>query len=1318
MNTRKIFGNGARNLFFALAVIFALIFIGCEEPKIETTGGGGGLPDLGGIPSIIIDPSDLTKTTASTGDELTAAYSGTETVSYQWNKGGTAIIGETGQRYTPIEAGTYTVTVSVAGYNPKTSAAVTVTGTTLFRLSGAISITPDSGVVVGDELEAVYTGDETVTFTYQWYKDGVAIPDETNETYTPDDVGSYAVRVSADGYAGKTSAPVTVGWPTPTAEDFAIGNLTQTVSDIKAVTITPRDGKSTGTITIYYNGSTTLPSAVGEYTVTFDVAAAAGWNAASGLYAGTLTIIDAIQYTITGSGTTFTATRGGETVGTANQQIQAVITAIRTDAEGEKVAIQFGDGTDELDIGTASAAFNNTGGEWGDILLLGKITSANTNANQGTIQVGDGVSVNSTADIANTYTERNLTIDIRAIYNQGGTVTISGGTVSATSNWGVAAMNGSSGTLEISGTAHITSKSYTEAAAAATVVNAGAGSLTISGGTVDNTHTGIAVRNTRTGKITISGNAVVTSMNTTTTQGTIFLANLDTTTDVRLEITGGTIHNTNSGNAVYNASTGAVTISGGTISTVSGFAVQSATTNTTAGAGAITLGGSPAITGRIRPAAAGRLSVSGTPTFNPGTHVYTLDYAAYTDGMIVVTGGGSFLSKFALHNQPAYTLGANSGNIVANFIKQNPTAADYNFGNVNQTAGSVTAVTITPKASAPAASAIYYNNSTTIPQTAGTYAVTFDVAATSEWNAASGLSAGTLTVINPTPTADDYIFGNLNQAAGSVMAVTITAKDGASPGAVGNIRYNNSTTIPQTVGTYTVTFDVAAATGWNAATGLRAEPLTVIALPTNYVITGSSGTFTATRSGTNIANGTGPIQDVITAIRANAAGAAASIQFGSGGTNWLDIDTASAQFNNTGGTWGAISLSGNITSTNNTISQGTVLIGGAVSINSTAVITNTSSVANTKAIYHDGTGTVTISGGTVTAAAGNAMNNASSGTITVSEAQVTSQGDTIYNRGTGTVNITGGTVTAGRDPTSVNLPSRAVVNTGTGTVNISGGAVSSPGFYAVTNTNTGTITVSGTAVITADPGGSTTYNYGTISISDSGTDTAPRLIITGGTVRTSTRTNSDPAGGPAITNASTGAVIISGGMVVNTNSAPAVRNTNTGTITVSGTAQVTSADTSTTSGTIFIANSGTSSAARLTISGGTVSNTASGGRAVYNESTGAVNISGGTVSATSFAVQSTNASSAITLGGSPAITGSIRPSAAEKLSVVRTGTNPPPFNPTQPTYTLDYATLASGGIAVVNGGTVSGTSFLSSFTLRVNGTAATLTTNGANLVRE
>ena len=76
----------------------------------------------------------------------------------------------------------------------------------------------------------------------------------------------------------------------PIASDFEISNVSQTQDSVTKVIITPRDNKSKGEITIYYNNSTTIPQAAGTYAVTFDVAADGDWKAATKLYAGQLIV--------------------------------------------------------------------------------------------------------------------------------------------------------------------------------------------------------------------------------------------------------------------------------------------------------------------------------------------------------------------------------------------------------------------------------------------------------------------------------------------------------------------------------------------------------------------------------------------------------------------------------------------------------------------------------------------------------------------------------------------------------------------------------------------------------------------------------------------------------------------------------------------------------------------------------------------------------------------------------------------------------------------------------------------------------------------
>jgi len=82
--------------------------------------------------SITVTPINLSGTIAISPSanvtiytELTATYSGSETVSYQWKNGSTDV-GTNSNKFTPIASGSYTVTVRATGYNSKTSTAVTV----------------------------------------------------------------------------------------------------------------------------------------------------------------------------------------------------------------------------------------------------------------------------------------------------------------------------------------------------------------------------------------------------------------------------------------------------------------------------------------------------------------------------------------------------------------------------------------------------------------------------------------------------------------------------------------------------------------------------------------------------------------------------------------------------------------------------------------------------------------------------------------------------------------------------------------------------------------------------------------------------------------------------------------------------------------------------------------------------------------------------------------------------------------------------------------------------------------------------------------
>jgi len=188
--------------------------------------------------------------------------------------------------------------------------------------------------------------------------------------------------------------------------------------------------------------------------------------------------------------------------------------------------------------------------------------------------------------------------------------------------------------------------------------------------------------------------------------------------------------------------------------------------------------------------------------------------------------------------------------IAANPNNQTPAAGDYTISG-NGTFiydGGAKAVTVTPKTGKSQGTIIIkYNGNITAPTNAGTYNVTFDVAAVSGWNSASGLSAGTITIGKAAPDAEDFYISGAGTLYynGYAKAVTITPKNGKSPGNI-TVKYNNNTDEPIDVGTYVVTYDVAESANWNAVHGLFAGLLTInkgTLTADNYTISGLTQTY-------------------------------------------------------------------------------------------------------------------------------------------------------------------------------------------------------------------------------------------------------------------------------------------------------------------------------------------------------------------------------------------------------------------------------------------------------------------------------------------
>ena len=217
----------------------------------------------------------------------------------------------------------------------------------------------------------------------------------------------------------------------------------------------------------------------------------------------------------------------------------------------------------------------------------GKVTSAMDNYNYGTIYLDNPISGTAARlEITGGTVENTAAVGKNgsAIRNRStGAVNVSGGTVQA--NW-IAIDVANTGKLTISGTAKVTTKTLTYGAIFMLEnVNC---ALDITGGTVESTSGGsgdggVAICNHSYGKITVSGGKV-TGAGTNDKYATIYLANYNTSTACRLEITGGTVENTgttSASHAICNASPGEVKISNGMVLARLGYAIKRGGTGVT-----------------------------------------------------------------------------------------------------------------------------------------------------------------------------------------------------------------------------------------------------------------------------------------------------------------------------------------------------------------------------------------------------------------------------------------------------------------------------------------------------------------------------------------------------------------------------------------------------------------------------------------------------------------------------------------------------------------------------------------------------------------
>ncbi len=382
----------------------------------------------------------------------------------------------------------------------------------------------------------------------------------------------------------------------------------------------------------------------------------------------------------------------------------------------------------------------------------------------------------------------------------------------------------------------------------------------------------------------------------------------------------------------------------------------------------------------------------------------------------------------------------------------------------------------------------------------------------------------------------------------------------------------------------TATFDSATTLSTNVTVSAANSAINATAVPNNYKNT-TTGAFYDT-----LKNALANVQanQTIQVINGITETTAATLDSGKTGVtldlNGETITLSSVNIVNSGGLTIISSQSGGTISGNasNVINNGT----GSLTVSS-GTITGTQSVISST------TGAVTINGGTInsTAASGNydgIYKNGSTGTVTISSGSVTGYRSGVYNNGSSEINISGGTVSG---------TTQGIYSYSTGAVNITGGTVT--GNTGIINRVNSNITINGTnAQVTGVAGngitavsGSVTVTNGEVKGSSSGINsTTGAITVNGGTVR-STAASGNYDG--IYKNGASGAVTISSGSVTGYRSG--------------------------------IYNNGTS---QVSIEGGTVTGTSQG---IYSYSTGAVNVTGGIISGNAGIVNRVNSN--ITING-------------------------------------------------------------------------------------
>lgn len=524
--------------------------------------------------SITSDPSKTYDGSAVTDPTVTKTGS-TATVTYAYYKNADCTTqtstadGAASNGAAPKNAGDYWVKASVAAdanYGSATSEAK------------AFTISPKNASGLTIELPATlptFTGSEqTITVTVKDSGTTLALDkDYTVSGNSATNVGNTTLTVTGKGnYTGTATTTWSLQKATPVVGDFSItapGSKPYTGSPI-SVTAPTSSKNGIGTQrTVYYEGtsgtsytkSTTAPTNVGTYTVTFDVNAGSNYNAASDLVLGTLTITKA-DYS--GNKTFTTTVRSGQ----VNSGVTVTLPALPAGASYGTITV----------------------GGTGSTLIDGTPTASETTLTFNTTNQTDGTEATITIPVtgATNYNDYSLTVTVTAKDKENAGVSIADATktttygtnvtisATATATGGEWSWTFPSDTFEAVGatnSASITLKPLKATDSAATVTakyesetHIGEATASVTVGKKNVTITGLSAQNkvyngntaaTVTGTAVISGK--VGSDDVTVTAGTAAFADENVGSGKTVTFTGYTLSGTKAGNYNLTAQPASVT---------------------------------------------------------------------------------------------------------------------------------------------------------------------------------------------------------------------------------------------------------------------------------------------------------------------------------------------------------------------------------------------------------------------------------------------------------------------------------------------------------------------------------------------------------------------------------------------------------------------------------------------------------------------------------------------------------------------------------------------------------------------------------------